>query len=431
MALTKDEAGRERSAPTQRKLPPAPRQEKRTAPPPPSRSSRSSDDGPRAERRREQPVTLEKLLNPGNDLSEFFASRIATAPRAQEPRRAERPPALAPRSKDAVMRYNQAQTDAEIRGAQSSRVADMYQSMALRQQKAEKREQREKNDREETAKALTAKEWSRLTPLQQASVQANADLAAAIERDLKDQGKHHANDEQMRRYLADSESLFGKDTGVGFKGVEYAPNTVAFLNERGLKGDDLKGKTLDDFISGDLLTTSETLSQLDKTLEGEALFKVRPDDVAFADRLARGQMQYQEDLAAKLKRGDQLLSGLSGRATSDAAGQSFGAAAPEPLRLPDVKPETMAQIDMYMEALARSDSPVDQALGAINLDLQQRGATPKEAEQVFGELMQRSRQAMTGEGKWFEGIDFPMRSPVEVAQALGAPTLKRRATTGG
>ena len=376
---------------------------------------------------------FEDLLYPRSDFEEMFAARADAKPRpyVEPERHAIHPPALAPRSKAAVQAWNQREREADARGAQNERVANMYEAMAQRQLRAEKRAAREKADRDETGKALTAKEWAKLSPLQQASVQANADLAAAIQRDFKDQGKHHATLEQIDEYNRQVKDLFGEDGSVGFKGLEFAPNTMAFLNERGLKADDLKGRTLDDFISGDMLTTNETLAQIDKPQEGEALFKVRPDDVAFADLLARGQMQYQEDLAAKLKRGDRLLSDISGRATADAASTAFGARAPEPLKLPDVRPEMLEQIDMYMEALARSDSPLDQALGAINLDLQQRGATPKETEQIFGEMMQRSRQGMTGEGKWFEGIDFPMRSPVEVAQALGAPTLKRRATTAG
>ena len=108
-----------------------------------------------------------------------------------------------------------------------------------------------------------------------------------------------------------------------------------------------------------------------------------------------------------------------------AAGEAYGAQQPDPVLRPDIRPETAAQLDMYMEALARTDSPVDQALKAINLDLQQRGATPKETEQVFSELLQRSKQGMTGQGRWFDGLDFPMRDPVEVAQALGSPVLRR------
>jgi hypothetical protein len=95
-----------------------------------------------------------------------------------------------------------------------------------------------------------------------------------------------------------------------------------------------------------------------------------------------------------------------------------------------VRPETVANLDMYMEVLARSDSPLDKALEVIELDLAERGASVQEKSQVYQGLVERSRQAMTGEGQWFPGIDFPMRSPLEVAQALGAPILKRQAAEG-
>jgi hypothetical protein len=95
----------------------------------------------------------------------------------------------------------------------------------------------------------------------------------------------------------------------------------------------------------------------------------------------------------------------------------------------------MQQIDYYIEALARPDSPTEDAIKAINLDLQQRGVSTREADQVWQELTTRANLGATGErgGKWFDGLDFPMRSPQEVGAALGSPTLKRlsQTKTGG
>ena len=326
------------------------------------------------------------------------------------------------------------------RQQQADSTAAMYDNMAARQRKDEKRLQREKKDRKESSAPMTADEWAILSPLQQAAVQANADLAGAIERDFKTQGKHTANSsqgeggtERIQSYMKQVDDLFGEDGSVGYKGLEFAPNTLAFLKERGIDEGDLGGRTLDDLVSGDTLFTKDQISALgkaDQPQSGSDLFKVQSGDKAFLENVARGQLQYQENIAAKLAKGNQLLTDTTGRSTNMAAGDEFGAKQDESLRLDAVQPQTMQQIDMYMEALARPDSPIDEALKAINLDLEQRGVSTKEAEQVFQELSNRSRQGVTGEGKWFDGLDFPMRSPQEVAQALGAPTLKRRQTTG-
>jgi hypothetical protein len=189
-------------------------------------------------------------------------------------------------------------------------------------------------------------------------------------------------------------------------------------------------------ISGDALVTKETFDALGEQVKAPDNLHNAPADergqnIQFAQQLAKGQLAYQEDLASKLKQGKGLLTDITSASTNAAANKSYGALqTPTRISLPDVRPEVVAQFDMYMEALARTDSPIDQALEAISLDLGQRGASEKESAQVWQGLIERSRQATTGEGKWFNGIDFPMRSPVEVAQALGAPTLKRQATLG-
>lgn len=325
-------------------------------------------------------------------------------------------------------------------------VADQYDVKARLGQRHQARIDREAADRDETARPLTLAQWNAFTPLQQAAVQANFDLAAAVKRDFETQSKHKSSDAQFKGYQDQVRELFGEDrAGTGFKGLEYAPNTVAFLTSRGVTAADLSGKTLDDLVSGDALVDLDTVQHLGEkqpewgkqdTPFGAATTKgpadARGQNILFAQQLAKGQIAYQEKLAATLKRGNQLLSDMTSRSTNAVAGESFGAKPlPTTMELPDVRPETAAQFDLYMEALARPDSQLDLAFEAINLDLQQRGATPKESEQVFEALRERARQGVTGEGKWFEGLDFDMRSPVEVAQALGVATLKRQTPAEG
>jgi hypothetical protein len=321
------------------------------------------------------------------------------------------------------------------RQKQEGQAAALVKAMNDRARHDTLRKTREAKDRKETGSALTASQWAAYTPEQQAAVQSNADLVGAIKRDFDSQFKHHATAPQIRSYRDRVTELFGEDGATGVKGLDYAPNTVAFLNERGLTKEDLAGKSLDDIINGDTLLLSEDVNAMTEPQEKRDVFHVpaepgsREANIAFAHRLAQGQMEYQEKIASTLEKGQALLSNITGSATNKAAGTAYGALADQRIKLPDVRPETVAQLDFYMEALARSDSPIDQAMQAINLDLQQRGATPKEADQVYQALLERAGQGATGEGKWFEGIDFPMRSPVEVAQALGVPALKRRGAT--
>ena len=319
-------------------------------------------------------------------------------------------------------------------------VADSYDRMAARQQKDERRLKREKADLKEVDKQLTAKEWARLTPLQQAAVQANYDLANAVARDFKLQSHQHSNgtgeldektlDENAGRlddYQKRFAELFG-DEGTGFKGLEYAPNTVAMLDKLGLEKNDLAGRTLDDFASGDALIDMEAMQSLGKPLP--ATEDPRQRNMLFAKTLATGQLAYQEQLAAQLKRGDQLLTDVASRSTNSRAATAYGAVPFDTsMKLTAVRPETVAQIGKYLEILARPDIDIAEGLDTIHLDLQQIGADDKEQEQVWAALNERARQATTGEGDWFSTVDYEMRDPLAVAQALGAPTLKR-ATQG-
>ena len=291
-------------------------------------------------------------------------------------------------------------------------------------------------DQTETAQAMTPKQWASLSPLKQAAAQSNYDLSLAVKKDFESQGKNKSTEAQTKVYNDRVKELFGDQEFLNYKGLNFAPNTIAFLDERGVKAADLAGHTLDDLLSGKALSTADTFNSLEEQVAPlppgpNGLVDVRGKNIQFAQTLAKGQLSYQEGLATKLKQGSALLTDITSASTNSAANKSYGALQqPTRTSLTDVRPETVAQFDMYMEALARTDSPIDQALEAISLDLGQRGASPKETEQVWQGLIERSRQATTGEGKWFDGLDFPMRSPVEVAQALGAPTLKRQATLG-
>jgi hypothetical protein len=433
VALLKDEAGRERVAPTRRRLP-----------------KPQADDGPRAETRREgsrRPVQQQSLparsrssRTPAEFSYPFWGELLGIGPQKPEgPKKPELPiempehwkPQVGASGQPAdVLRGVLPDVEGQRNDAQIvQNVADQMNVKAAIGRRDQMRMDREAKDRQEVDKVLTPKEWAKLSPMQQAAVQANYDLSQAIRRDFATQSKHSSTDEQFGAHQARVKELFGEDGSVGFKGLEYAPNTIAFLDSRGLEASDLAGRTLDDLVSGDALVDMDTVTSLGAKVSEWGPGDQRGKNIAFAQSLAKGQLAYQEELAAKLKKGEQLLAGVTTRSTD--ATTSYGALEDTSrLKLDKVRPETMAQFDIYMEALARTDSPLDKALEAISLDLSQRGATNEEVSQVWQGMIDRSRAAMTGEGQWFDGVDFPMRSPVEVAQALGAPTLKRQLTGG-
>lgn len=304
-------------------------------------------------------------------------------------------------------------------------------------ERGRKRGEYEAADRTETAKELTPEKWASLNPLQQASAQANYDLALAVKRDFDTSGKREATDAQRKSYDDRVKALFGEEPSLGYKGVDYAPNTIAFLDARGIEAANLAGRTLDDFVSGASLVTDDIFSALGEQVKSPDIFHTGPSDprgrnIKFAQDLAKGQLAYQEKLAVQLKKGEQLLTDITSASTNATANTTYGAdvAAQTRTKLTAVRPETAAQFDKYMEALARTDLPTDEALKIIGLDLKELGAGTDETAQVWEGLIERSRLGAADKSRWFANIDFPMRSPMEVAQVLGAPTLKRQSTTG-
>ena len=308
--------------------------------------------------------------------------------------------------------------------SQKSREADSQKSRAAESPRA----RRERYDRPETEYALTPEEWNAYTPIQQAAAQANADLAQAISRDREMWALHDDTPEQFQGYQARVKDLFGENASTGFKGVLYAPNTIAFLDERGIRAADLAGKTLDDFISGDVLMSKITIDNMKE----EASDTSRNSRLSLAKALSRGQLAYQEKLAEKLQVGEQLIADITGVATHMAASESYGAATQDqPIALDKVRPELLGQYEKYLQVLARTDIDPQTALENITLDLQQWGAQPEETEQIWEGLLRQSRQATTGQVEWFPGVaPEELRSPIEVAQALGSTlgstTLKRQ-----
>lgn len=327
-----------------------------------------------------------------------------------------------------------------IHEQQMINVADQYNAQARMGERDRARREREGADRKEKRQQLTLAEWNAYSPLQQAAVQANADLYAAVQRDIKSQSKHGRVGDEGRRenaaglkaYQEATGELFREDQMLGVNGLEFAPNTVAFLESRGIDRNALAGRSLDDILMGDTLFTKAVIDRLDQEVPALDPFKTgqqqtqRESNIAFAQALAKGQLQYQEKLASTLKQGEQLLTSMTARGTNAEAQNDFGARGmADAAKLTKVRPETQAQLDKYMESLARPELDPAESMKVIELDLQQRGANQEEINQVYRSLEDRVRLGMQGNGKWFPGVDYELRSPAEVGQILGLTTLKR------
>ena len=471
MALVKDSAGRETVAPRKwRPLPqqgrgpvlpqdrpaPAPREQFRAQPAPPPARMRPTD------RMLSIPKNLATAIDgPREAVSAIMAfGRPEPAPavvNALEPSRDPRTLDQALRStwgnlenEGAARAVKAAESGALPQALQTQReqqmlnMAEHYNTLARMGERDRLRQEREKADRKERVKPLSAAEWNAYTPEQQAAVAANADLLAAVQQDFDDVSRHGKIGDEGRRvnnklddYQERVEALFGKGNrgSVGYKGLEYAPNTIAFLDERGITAADLAGRNLDDLISGDALITRKTIENLgreapalDPFKTGEMSAQDRRDyNLRFAQNLAKGQLQFQEELASKLARGDQMIQELTSRSTNAAAQNLYGA---RPLRDPKPKhitPETKARLDRYLESLARTDMDPAKSIEMINTDLLQRGAKQEEVDEVYEMLANVTRSALQNQDQqWFPDSTLQMRSPLEVAEALGSVPLKRR-----
>jgi len=320
-------------------------------------------------------------------------------------------------------------------------MAEAYNRQAAAGEADRRRRERVAANRDEKRKRLTLEEWNAYTPLQQAAVQSNADLFAAIQRDKRFQSKNRVDptnpDEvkfrrgQLNSYQERVKALFGDAGAEGYDGLQYAPNTIAWLDERGIEKADLAGKTLADLLSGDTLMTKKTIASLaqeEQPTDPLRKQSQRQANLAFARNIAEGQLQYQEKLAAQLKKGDQLLTDMTARGTNAAAEESYGAKLQAPMtKLTAVRPETLQEIDKYMEGLARPDLDMNETISQIQKDLLARGADQQEINQVWQTMQDRVRVGMQGNGKWFPDVQYKLRSPDEVAAGLGMPTLKRKA----
>jgi len=134
----------------------------------------------------------------------------------------------------------------------------------------------------EKQRAMTAAEFAALSPRQKAAVELTSLLAAASERD---RAIPRANRDVTDDYRASVEKLFTGE-GVEASRKNYAPNTVAVLEDIGWKG---VATDLNDVLSGKLGFTRQDLVDLE-----------RPENKSGTDARANTAAKMRDDLQSSL-----------------------------------------------------------------------------------------------------------------------------------
>lgn len=307
----------------------------------------------------------------------------------------------------------------ESKPAQRQAIADYYNAQASRTQADAERSQREKLSREETYSALTMDQWNAMSPVQQAAVQWNADLKAAVERDLELGlgGGHSATSDELSNYQAGLDEMFGEESrSVGVRGLNYAPETLALLQSRGMEGQ-LQGLSMDDFLLMDAALSDEEVQNLGQ--EG-----TRTQRVQLANSLAKGQQEYQQQLLAK---GEQMIAGLTSSAnaeTVESLGGTPRGVIPKNMEFADEGEEKL--ITTYLWGLANPEWDAEQTLSDIQADLGVQGLEPEKQREVYNKMLAHSSNAAIT-GVWFPtaeeeyGVSADsLRAPTDIAVLLGA-----------
>lgn len=282
-------------------------------------------------------------------------------------------------------------------------------------------------DRQETIQQLTMEEWNALSPRQQAAVQFNADLIAAVEADKALVG-YTPSDSEKASYNQVLMNRFGTTESSAPSGIEYAPNVAGLLKNVGYAST-LDAGTLDDFLKLDVAIGMDEIRRIDEAITGGRVTSTRGGQAvreglsAEQERLQRAQhlAGAQTRLAETLGKGDAILSGMTGQANTEAA-VAFGAEGVKPPA--QLSSEDAMLKDLYLETMTAKDLPLDEVISRMNTDMSEQGLSTERQKQIQDTLLFNVRDAVTAGGWQFQtGDGLEQRDPMEVAQALGAPIL--------
>lgn len=297
------------------------------------------------------------------------------------------------------------------------------------------KEQRRKRNRKEEITELTWDEWTAMTPQQQAAVQFNGDLVAAVQRDRNQQQWYRDNVGEAERVAYENaiERMFGTTDEPTVKGIEYAPETVALLEQLDLPTVRAGNKTLDDYLKLDVAISAKDVKNIDAALTPtrtgaqEWEFSPRDERLRHAQMLTNAQMQLNtQAMEDQMAVGEQLLLGTTRGSANELATEEFGARERK-TGMDRISIEEAQILDEYVAGLASPAVDLDEAFNMIQTDLDARGATPDDQRRVFGGLRDMLSSAAVGKTDWFgeqreAGQEF--RDPQVILQAMGVGAVQ-------
>lgn len=322
--------------------------------------------------------------------------------------------------------------------------SDARQAEQERQDKAADREQRMLDDateaakirasidRQETMQELTLDEWNAMTPRQQAAVQFNTDLIAAVNADRALRGYTPTETEQ-EAYDELLTDRFGTTYSEAPEGIKYAPNVAGLLQNVDMNIPMLDKASLDDFLKLDVAIGMDEIRRIDEKLTQGRPTQVRaglawregltPENqrLQMAQHLAAGQQRAQTQLAEQLGQGEALLASMTGKANTEAA-VAFGAEnVREPVALSD---DDLVLKNFYLEALAANEVPLDEITVNMSADMADKGLSEERQRAIYDTILMDVQDAVSNQGWQFQLTEgLTPRNPMDTANALGAPML--------
>lgn len=322
--------------------------------------------------------------------------------------------------------------------------SDARQAEQERQDKAADREQRMLDDateaakirasidRQETMQELTLDEWNAMTPRQQAAVQFNTDLIAAVNADRALRGYTPTETEQ-EAYDELLTDRFGTTYSEAPEGIKYAPNVAGLLQNVDMNIPTLDKASLDDFLKLDVAIGMDEIRRIDEKLTQGRPTQVRaglawregltPENqrLQMAQHLAAGQQRAQTQLAEQLGQGEALLASMTGKANTEAA-VAFGAEnVREPVALSD---DDLVLKNFYLEALAANEVPLDEITVNMSADMADKGLSEERQRAIYDTILMDVQDAVSNQGWQFQLTEgLTPRNPMDTANALGAPML--------
>lgn len=316
--------------------------------------------------------------------------------------------------------------------ARLTAAADAYEKQQAREDKAEQRAARRSNrDRKENVVVLTQDEWNAMTPAQQNAVRFNSDLYAAVERDKANQDQYDPTAQERQAYDAILNDVFGTTQSDNPYGITYAPETVGVLKNLDLiPAQDLG--TLDDFLKMDVAITAKQVQQIERALQpegpehlvGRAELTPAEQRLERAQALTRAQGQITSRLEGELERGRRVLAGMSeDQARVEAA--KLGAVLDESESLVGQLDQQQAlDVDYVVRFMAEDRHDVQEGLRGFSAMVEERGYDENTQQKMYQAIIESVQNAAT-DGPW-QGLaeDVPLRTPQQVADALGIPLQK-------